>query len=212
MEILVNRVMDSRLAQPFTCIISGPTGSGKSVFTLKLIEHAQEIISPPTERILFCYGEYKQIFDNYLEVEFHDGLPEVSSFYGKKRTLLVMDDLMTSTDDRVVDIFTKISLHRKLSVVYLTQNLFYKNKQTRTFSFNSHYIVLFKKARDATQMANLARQMYSGKSAFMIEAFKNATSAPNGYLLIDLTPETDDKLRLKTDIFPGNVHYVYLRK
>ena len=68
----------------------------------------------------------------------------------------------------------------------MTQNLFYKNKQTRSLSLNSYYIVLFKNARDATQVANLARQMYPGKSAFMIEAFKNATSAPYGYLLIDL--------------------------
>ena len=124
--------MDSRLAHPFTCIVSGPTGSGKSVFTFKLIEHEREVISPPPERILFCYDKYQQIFDNYLRVEFHDGLPEVSSFDGKKRTLLVMDDLMTSTDDRVVDMFTKISHHRNLSVVYLTQNLFYQNKQIRT--------------------------------------------------------------------------------
>ena len=123
-----------------------------------------------------------------------------------------MDDLMTSTDDRMVDIFTKISHHRNLSVVYLTQNLFYKNKQTRTLSLNSHYIVLFKHARDATQVANLARQMYPGKSTFMIEALKNATSAPYGYLLIDLKQETDDKLRLRAGIFPGDVLYVYLRK
>ena len=116
--------MNSRLAHPFTCIVSGPTGSGKSVFTLKLIEHAQEIISTPPERILFCYGEYQNLFDNCLGVEFHDGLSKVSSFDGMKRTLLVMDDLMTSTDDRVVDIFTNIRHHRNLSVVYLTQNLF----------------------------------------------------------------------------------------
>ena len=46
----------------------------------------------------------------------------------------------------------------------------------------------------------------------MIEAFKNSTSAPYGYILIDLEQETDDKLRLRTDIFPGDVQYVYLRK
>ena len=68
----------------------------------------------------------------------------------------------------------------------------------RTLSLNSHYLVLFKNARDASQVANLARQMYSGKSAYMIEAFKNATSAPYGYLLIDLKQETDDKFRLST--------------
>ena len=149
--------MGSRLAHPFTCIVSGPTGSGKSVFTLKLIEHAQEIISSPPERILFCYGEYKKIFDNYTEVEFHDGLPDVSSFDGKKRTLLVMDDLMTRTDDRVVDIYTKISHHKNLSVVHLTQNLFYKNKQTRTLSLNSHYIVLFKNTRDWSKWSDVPR-------------------------------------------------------
>ena len=81
---------------------------------------------------------------------------------------------MTSTDYRVVDIFTKISHHRNLSVVYLTQNLF--NNHTRTLSLNSPYIVLFKNERDATQVANLARQMYPGKRVFIIEAFKNATS------------------------------------
>ena len=75
----------------------------------------------------------------------------------------MMDDLMTSTNDSVVDIFTKISHHRNVSVVYLNQNLFYKNKQTRTLSLNSHYIVLLKNARDETQVANLARQMYPAK-------------------------------------------------
>ena len=86
----------------------------------------------------------------------------------------MMDDLMTNTDDTVVIIFTKISHHRNLSVIYLTHNLFYKDNQTRTLSLNSHYIILFKSVRDATQVANLARQMYPSKSAFMIKAFKNA--------------------------------------
>ena len=120
LETLIIRVMDRRLAHSFTCIVSGPTGNGKSVFTLKLIEHAQEIISPIPERIQFCYGEYQKIFDSYPGVEFHDGLSEVSFFDEKKRTLLVMDDLMTSTDNRVVDIFTKMIHHRNLSIVYLT--------------------------------------------------------------------------------------------
>ena len=127
--------MDSRLEYPFTCIVSGPIGSVKSVFTLKLIEHGHEIIRPPPERILFCYDENMK---KNLGVEFYDRLPKVSSFDGEKRTHVVMHDMMISTDNRVVDIFTKISHRRNLSVVYLTQNLSYKNKQTRTLSLNSH--------------------------------------------------------------------------
>ena len=96
--------------------------------------------------------------------------------------------------------------------VYLTQNIFYKNKQARTLRLNSHCLVLFKNARDASQVANQARQMYPGKSAFMIEAFKNATSAPYWYLLIDIKQETDDKLRLRTGLFPGDDLFVYVRK
>ena len=200
------------MQHPFTCIVSGPTGSGKSVFTFKLIEHSEQVIIPPPERIMYCYGEYQKVFDNYSSVEFHDVLPDLVTFDGKSRTLLVLDDLMTSTDDRVVDLFTKISHHRNLSVVYLTQNIFYKNKKSRTLSLNSHYLVLFKHARDASQVANLVRQMYSWKSALMIEAFKNATSAPYGYLLIDLKQETDDQLRLRSGHFPGDDLFVYVRK
>ena len=54
--------------------------------------------------------------------------------------------------------------------------------------------------------------MYPGKSAFMVEAFKNATSAPYGYLLIDLKQETTEKLRLRTELFPGDDLFVYVRK
>ena len=74
-----------------------------------------------------------------------------------------MDDLMTSTDDRVVDIFFKNYSSQKPFGSIFDPNLFYKNKQTRTLSLNSHWIVLFKNTRDATQVAHLARQMYPGK-------------------------------------------------
>ena len=90
--------------------------------------HEKLLAHHPNESY-FVTENIKKIFDNYPGVDFHDGLPDLSSFDGKKRTLLVMDDLMTSTDDRVVNIFTKISHHRNLSVVYLIQNLFYKTNR-----------------------------------------------------------------------------------
>ena len=106
------------------------------------VDHDLDLIS--------CYSEYQGVFDSYTNVEFNDGLPDLNTFDAKSRSLLVLDDLMSNTDDRVVALFTNISHHRNLSVVYLTQNLFYKNKQTRTLSFNTHYIVLFKNAYDAS--------------------------------------------------------------
>ena len=84
--------MNPYMQHPFTCIISGPTGSGKSVCTLKLIQHAEQLRTPPPERIIYCYGEYQKIFENYANVKFHDGLPDFNDCDGKSRTLLELDD------------------------------------------------------------------------------------------------------------------------
>lgn len=204
--------MDPRWKHPFTAIVAGPTGCGKTVFTFKFISESQDLITPPPEKIIYCYGEYQEIFSNYPHVTFIEGLPDISQFDGKQRTLVILDDLMTETNDSVSNIFTKVSHHRNVSVVYLSQNLFYKSKQNRTMSLNAHYMVLFKNPRDAVQVATLARQMYPGRSKFLAEAFKDATDKAYGYLLIDLKPDTEEKYRIRTNIFPGERQYVYVPK
>jgi hypothetical protein len=76
-------------------------------------------------------------------------------------------------------------------------------------SLNSHYLVLFKNPRDALQVATLGRQMYPNNSKFLVEAFKDATDKPHGYLLLDLRADTLEKYRVRTNIFAGEVPYVY---
>lgn len=200
------------LKHPFTATVAGPTGCGKTQFTFRLIENAVKMIDPPPRKIWYCYGEYQPLFARYPQVIFNEGLPDISNFDGKDPALLVIDDLMQETNDTVANIFTKISHHRNVSVLYLTQNLFPKNKHARTISLNSHYLVLFKNPRDASQFAVLARQMYPNSSKFAIEAFKDATEKPYGYLLVDLKPDTDEKYRLRTKIFPGELTEVYVKK
>lgn len=201
------------MQHPFTAIISGPTGCGKTFFTFKLIANASELIEPKPEKIMYCYGEFQPIFKDFPEVIFNEGLPDTTEFDGKERTLVILDDLMTETNDEVVRIFTKYSHHRNVSVIYLSQNLFYKSKQSRTISLNAHYLIIFKNPRDACQVATLARQMFPTRSKFLIDAFKDATEKPYGYLFIDLKPFTDEKFRIRTNIFPDDrFQYVYLPK
>ena len=204
--------MTLKLKHPFTCIVAGPSVSGKTVFTTRLIENSKILIEPAPDRILWCYGIYQTFFSDVKNVEFHEGLPNLDNFDGKQRTLLILDDLMHETDDRVSQIFTRVSHHKNVSVLYLTQNLFYGSKQNRTMNLNSHYLVLFKNARDATQISHLAGQMYPGKSKFMIESYRDATSKPFSYLLVDLKPDTEDRFKLRLNIFPGKTPYIYLSK
>ena len=204
--------MDTRFKHPFTMIISGPTGSGKTVFTFKLLQDAVKLITPPPERIVYCYGEYQTTFNEFPHIEFREGLPQMGEFDGNTRVLLVLDDLMAESDESVSNIFTKFSHHRNISIIYLTQNLFYKSRHNRTMNLNAHYIVLFKNPRDSLQVATLARQMYPGNSKFLIEAFNDATKLPYGYLLIDLKADTDERLRVRTHVLSDLLQYVYVRK
>ena len=205
--------MDVRLKHAFTCTVAGPTSSGKTWFVFRLIKHATIMIYPPPEKIVYCYGEFQPVYADFPEVEFHEGLPDVSQFDGRKRDLLIVDDLMNEADQNVCDLFTKLSHHRNVSVVFISQNLFHKNKNIRTMNLNTHYIILFKNPRDAGQVATLARQMYPRKSKFVVEAYEDATKEPYGYLLIDLKPDTDEKYRIRTKIFPDDERqYVYVPK
>jgi len=197
---------------PFTAMVVGPTGSGKTRFVFRLIHNATTMIDPPPFKTVYCYGEFQQLFRNYPRVVFHQGLPDINDFDGSEPVLLVIDDLMHEANDSVVSLFTKGSHHRNVSVVFLAQNLFPKNKFARTMSLNAHYMILFKNPRDVSQFANLARQMYSKSWLFAVEAYKDATRVPYSYLLVDLRPEQDEELRLRTNIFPRETQFVYVSK
>lgn len=200
------------LMHPFTAIVAGPTSCGKTAFVFRLIDNAKSMIDPPPSKIVYCYGEFQQLFCRYPHVHFREGLPSMDEFDGSEPVLLVIDDLMQETDETVANLFTKGSHHRNLSVLFLAQNLFPKNKFARTMSLNAHYMVLFKNPRDTSQFANLARQMYPKTSQFAVEAYKDATREPYSYLLVDFRPEQDEDLRLRTHIFPDEKHYVYVPK
>ncbi|KAK7116651.1 hypothetical protein V1264_002290 [Littorina saxatilis] len=170
------------------------------------------MMTPPPEELIWCYGAWQSGYKEMRHVTFVEGLPDVEQWTGTKRRLVIIDDLMSETNDKVTQLFTKESHHRNLSVMYIVQNLFGKNKEQRTISLNSHYLVVFKNPRDASQITHLAKQMYPGKLKYVQEAFKDATSMPHGYLLFDLRQESPDHLRLRTKLFPPKHPVVYLQK
>ena len=42
-------IMGARWKHPFTCIVAGPTGCGKSTFVSRMLRHAAAMIDPPTQ-------------------------------------------------------------------------------------------------------------------------------------------------------------------
>ena len=176
------------------------------------IDNVSRIIDPSPSKIVYSYGEYQQLFCNYPHLIFYDGLPDMNSFDGSEPMLLTIDDLMQEINEIVMNLFTKGSHHRNVSITYLAQNMFPKNKFARIMSLNAHYMIRFKNPRDASQFAILAKQMYTKRSQFAVEAYKDATQEPYSYLLVNLRPKQHDDLRLRTNIFPGETYYVYTAK
>jgi len=110
------------LYHPFTAIVPGPTGCGKTAWVLRLIDNIREMMEPVSRRIWYYYGEYQHAFYNYASVHVEEGLPHLSDevFDGSEPSMIAVGDHMSDINQVVVDIFTKISHHRNFSVLHLT--------------------------------------------------------------------------------------------
>lgn len=204
--------MDPRWQHPFTGIVAGPTGCGKTQLVLSMTQEADELIVPPPQNILWVHDDYQDVFDTVKDrITFSNSLSDIDELPRSMRHLVVIDDMMTEGAEKVLQLFTKGSHHRNMSVIYIVQNLFDQNKHHRTISLNTHYLVLFKNPRDNTQIKTLAGQMHPGKAHLVVDAFTDATSKPYGYLLMDFRQNTREELRLRTNFLPSDdVQYVYL--
>lgn len=204
--------MDPRWKHPFTAMVAGSTGCGKTTFVRQFLDNIEEMMTPTPEEVVWCFGQFQEGYRDLKGVVLREGVPDVSDFQDGKRRLVILDDLMSEADDRVTKLFTKGSHHLNLSIFHLVQDLFGRNKEQRTVSLNSHYLIIFKNPRDSSQITHLAKQMYPGQIKYLQEAFKDATAEPHRYLMIDLKQGTPDHLRLRANIFPGETHVVYVQK
>lgn len=204
---------------PSSFSISGTTGSGKTSFLKKLLENKELMFTSPPNKILYCYGVWQDLF-NEMEsaipnLYFNEGIPSselINEFTDYKHNVIVLDDLMTEClkNDEIELLFTRGAHHKKLSVIYLNQNMFCQGKHARTIALNCHYMILFQNLRDCSQVQRLGQQLFPNNSHVLVEAYKDCLQKPFGYLVIDLSPSTEHTFRLRTDIFPSEITKVYL--
>ncbi|XP_044577561.1 uncharacterized protein LOC123260480 [Cotesia glomerata] len=104
--------MDPRWKHPWTSIICGPTGCGKTVFVKRFIKHLSLMSDTNFSKIIFHYAEWQTGYNEYIHnknIEFHEGLP-IGEEYGcdNNPKLVIIDDLMReASNNAVIDLFTK---------------------------------------------------------------------------------------------------------
>jgi len=143
-------------------------------------------------------------------VLFNEGVPADFDNARGSPCLVILDDLLNDVyTKQVCDLFTKDSHHRNISVILIIQILFHQGRFCRDISLNAKYLVLLKNVRDKSQLMCLARQVYPENSASLYKAYLDATQRPRGYLHLDLSQDTDDRLRFRKNIFPTEQTIVY---
>lgn len=192
------------MRHPSSCLIVGPSQCGKTSLVREMIK--KSVYGCDIHKVKYCYSYFAPWFLEEPDFEFIQGLPD--SY--EKGDLIVIDDLMHRLNDKIADLFTAASHHCEVSVILILQNLFPRLKVMRDISLNAHYLILFRNARDASQVGCLGRQLYPRNSQFLTDAYIKATSKPFGYLLIDLHPLTTEECRLRENLFPTENGYYWL--
>ncbi len=188
---------------PSSILIVGPSSSCKTVFTSRLLlNHSDELFGSPPDVVHYCYGAWQDGFADMKKrgVKFHEGIPEETDLikWFPRGGVMVLDDLMEEggNDKRVLDLFTKLSHHRNITVLYLCQDMFPPGKYAKSISRNAHYIVAFKNPRDQLGMRNLLLQAFPSRWQDVLETYRRVTERPFGYIVLDLHPGSSDDKRI----------------
>lgn len=192
--------------EPARLIIAGFTNSGKSHLSTRLILKYHNSF----DRILICGVSHHSLLEHPLisgKLRVHeqiiDPLHDRNPLLPKKEqesVLFLLDDTYSEAVNSkiVLDSFVK-GRHQNLTVILITQNIFFTGKYARDIALNaSHYFLL--RNRDLSQIECLGRQLFGKTHAKdLVEIYETVVQAtPHGYLLIDLSPGTPVQLRLRS--------------
>jgi hypothetical protein len=148
----------------------------------------------PPDKILYCYGIYQGLYREMEQsipgITFLEGLPsnsEIENFTrDRHHHIIVLDDLMHRViqDSDMELLFTQGCHHRKISVVFITQNVFPKGTKFRTIALNTT----------------------------ITEVYLDSMQLSYGYLVIDMAVHVEDDCRLRNRVFSDQDPIIYLPK
>jgi hypothetical protein len=136
---------DLKFRHLFSCLVSGPSGPGKTSFCIRLLQNLDSLCTESKFEggVIWCYSERNAVPSRKqlpANVGFNVGVPE--HFDDCHRPcLVILDDLLREAYcQQVCDLFTRGSHDRTISVILITQNLFHQDRHCRDIPLNAHYV------------------------------------------------------------------------
>lgn len=200
---------------PATHYVSGPSTSGKTVRTIDILRHKDVLIKngAAVKNVVFCYAEwqpaYERIKTEGIVTQWLNRMPDLEEFSSLTRphidtggSIVVIDDFMSKISDDLDHIVRVTGRHTNSSVFLLFQSLFPPHKLARQISLNMKYMHIHKNPRENAQIATLAQQLRRKNYMWIVEAYHEATKAQYSALLIDLTQECPEEMRVRSKYLP----------
>jgi hypothetical protein len=213
---------------PFSMSVCGPTTCGKTYWVYMFLKSMQEIINMNDKdtkfqgKVMYCFSVEQQLYNDIRKdvenVMFFKGIPKLENiyeFFEEKDGIVILDDLMYEIMKNVdmLKLFTQGIHHYNISVIFMSQNVFQQGIHARTIALNVKYLVLFYNPRDKKQIKYLGDQIYPGNGNILLEAYLDAVSKKKwGYLLLDLSTECLESVRMRTDILPYESDHIVIYK
>ena len=218
---------------PFTCIISGPSGSGKSTFVSNLLDPAHNLLSFTQFDYVYVFlGTVKSSRSVLTEQLPGAVVFELPALYGdtlsktsfaadfhqliadhhqrQEKGLVIFDDLMAELSETslLVSMFTKMSSHMSLSVIYITQNLYFQGKAAHsnlTLMRNVTFQVVFDSPQDLTVFTNLAVRQALPEDRARLRQMLHESCKNNRYVVIRYDFKIPSRMKYSTNWFSKNV-------
>ena len=201
-------------------VISGCSGSGKTCFVKRVLQHLPDMFETVPTLIIYCYNTWQEIFDDIsnlgVSLLFTRDIPTEGELgdltEGHPHSLLICDDKMEQLmrDSFMSHLFTRSSHHHKCTTILLLQNSTCNGKNKADFTKNCHYSILMRSPRDHYSIRALGVQL--GEYRALLDAYNDATNTKWGYLLCDTHPNSEPAYKFRTNIFPDDEQLIVYKK
>ena len=188
-----------KFVTPCNIYVTGPTGSGKTVFVSRLLKDIPHYFSPAPTQVHYCYGAdqpmIRDVIAKMKHVKTHDLLPDLATlkrWFRGKPGILVLDDMMREigSDPQAEDLFTKHSHHLRITVIYLTQDMFPEGRHAKTISRQAQYVIAFRSLRDKIGLKNMLLQSFPDTWRHVLNVCHHLHTRPHGYTMFDFHPSS----------------------
>lgn len=198
-------IYDFRLENDSSMVVSGPSKSGKTTFVTQLLKNRDKMFRNPIKNMYWFYGVENGGHEELeaLGVVLKKGTPTHADFEQLgANDLIVLDDLQEESkgDEGVTNLFLRGCHHKGFFAITITQYL-YGDQQQRKINNNAHYYVIFNNARNQRQMSGFLFTMFPKGNSDLVNKLVMEVQGKYAYLFIDFTPECDERLRLRTNLF-----------